>query len=75
VRLKPIALRTLRFDIRDSSFCHQMVRSVVATLVEVWRGRDNAGVMGRPSAVSPRGTAEPAPPRASAWSRSSTAPK
>lgn len=29
----------LRFDIRASSFCHQMVRSLVGTLVAVGRGR------------------------------------
>ncbi len=29
----------LRFEIAASSFCHQMVRSIVGTLVEVGRGR------------------------------------
>jgi len=29
----------LRFDIRATSFCHQMVRSLVGTIVEVGRGR------------------------------------
>ena len=33
----------LRFEIEASSFCHQMVRSVVGTLVEVGRGRKHAG--------------------------------
>jgi tRNA pseudouridine38-40 synthase len=34
--------RLLRFDIEASSFCHQMVRSVVGSLVEVGRGRRRA---------------------------------
>jgi tRNA pseudouridine38-40 synthase len=32
----------LRFDIEATSFCHQMVRSVVGALVEVGRGRRRA---------------------------------
>ncbi|MDA8048103.1 MAG: tRNA pseudouridine(38-40) synthase TruA [Actinomycetota bacterium] len=35
----------LRFDIEASSFCHQMVRSVVGTLVEVGLGKRKAGQM------------------------------
>ena len=35
----------LRFEIAASSFCHQMVRSLVGTLVEVGRGRRPAGTM------------------------------
>ena len=35
----------LRFEIEASSFCHQMVRSVVGTLVEVGLGRRTAGEM------------------------------
>jgi tRNA pseudouridine38-40 synthase len=34
--------RLLRFDIEATSFCHQMVRSVVGVLVEVGRGRRRA---------------------------------
>ena len=34
--------RLLRFDIAATSFCHQMVRSMVGTLVEVGRGRRRA---------------------------------
>jgi tRNA pseudouridine38-40 synthase len=34
--------RLLRFDIEATSFCHQMVRSVVGMLVEVGRGRRRA---------------------------------
>ncbi len=33
----------LRFEIVAAAFCHQMVRSVVGTLVEVGRGRKRAG--------------------------------
>ena len=33
----------LRFEIEASSFCHQMVRSVVGMLVDVGRGRTSAG--------------------------------
>jgi tRNA pseudouridine38-40 synthase len=33
----------LRFEIEAVAFCHQMVRSVVGTLVEVGRGRKQAG--------------------------------
>jgi tRNA pseudouridine38-40 synthase len=33
----------LRFEIEANAFCHQMVRSVVGTLVEVGRGRRRAG--------------------------------
>ncbi len=35
----------LRFAIEASSFCHQMVRSVVGTLVEMGAGRKRAGEM------------------------------
>ncbi len=33
----------LRFEITANAFCHQMVRSIVGTLVEVGRGRRRAG--------------------------------
>ena len=33
----------LRFEIRATAFCHQMVRSIVGTLVDVGRGRRHAG--------------------------------
>lgn len=37
----------LRFEIEASSFCHQMVRSIVGTMVDVGRGRLHAGdIMG-----------------------------
>ena len=35
----------LRFEIEASSFCHQMVRSLVGTMIEVGRGRRPAGTM------------------------------
>jgi tRNA pseudouridine38-40 synthase len=37
--------RLLRFEIEANAFCHQMVRSVVGTLVEVGTGRRKAGDM------------------------------
>jgi tRNA pseudouridine38-40 synthase len=33
----------LRFEISATSFCHQMVRSIVGLLVDVGRGRRRAG--------------------------------
>jgi tRNA pseudouridine38-40 synthase len=33
----------LRFEIRANAFCHQMIRSVVGTLVDVGTGRRHAG--------------------------------
>jgi tRNA pseudouridine38-40 synthase len=54
--------RLLRFEITASSFCHQMVRSLVASLVEVGRGRQNAaGLMERLRAASRQSMPEPAP--------------
>lgn len=38
----PWGERVVRFDIAASSFCHQMVRSIVGTLVDVGRGRRSA---------------------------------
>jgi tRNA pseudouridine38-40 synthase len=35
----------LRFDVEASSFCHQMVRSLVGTMVDVGLGRRKAGDM------------------------------
>jgi tRNA pseudouridine38-40 synthase len=54
--------RLLRFDIEAASFCHQMVRSVVGSLVEVGRGRGNAAtVMERLRANTRHRAADPAP--------------
>ena len=55
--------RLLRFEIAASSFCHQMVRSLVASLVEVGRGRQNAaGLLERLRAGQREVGPEPAPP-------------
>ncbi|HEY1831248.1 MAG TPA: hypothetical protein VGG38_13505, partial [Acidimicrobiales bacterium] len=55
--------RLLRFDISANSFCHQMVRSLVGSLVEVGRGRENAaGLMRRLRAASRHAMPDPAPP-------------
>jgi tRNA pseudouridine38-40 synthase len=53
----------LRFDIVASAFCHQMVRSLVGTLVDVGRERRKAGDMTAVLAARSRsGTGQPAPP-------------
>lgn len=53
----------LRFDIEASAFCHQMVRSLVGTLVAVGRGRMRAGDVGALIRARDRSlAAEPAPP-------------
>lgn len=52
----------LRFDVEATSFCHQMVRSIVAVLVDAGRGRATAAtVMGLLSSGSRAGAAQPAP--------------
>ncbi len=54
--------RLLRFEIAASSFCHQMVRSLVASLAEVGRGKGNAAaLLERLRATSRLSMAEPAP--------------
>ncbi len=52
----------LRFDIEASSFCHQMVRSVVGTLVEVGLGKRKAGEMTAILAARSRAAAGPPAP-------------
>jgi tRNA pseudouridine38-40 synthase len=54
---------TLRFEIEASSFCQQMVRSVVGTMVEVGLGKRKAGEMSGVIAARHRAAAgQPAPP-------------
>ncbi len=54
--------RLLRFEISASSFCHQMVRSLVGALVDVGRGRQNAaGLLARLREASRQAMPEPAP--------------
>jgi tRNA pseudouridine38-40 synthase len=54
--------RLLRFEIEAGSFCHQMVRSLVASLVAVGRGRENAaGLMEDLRAATRHRMADPAP--------------
>ena len=54
--------RLLRFEIEANSFCHQMVRAVVGSLVEVGRGRGNAAtLLDRLRATSRHRAADPAP--------------
>jgi tRNA pseudouridine38-40 synthase len=53
----------LRFEIEASSFCHQMVRSVVGTLVDVGRGRKRPGeILGIIRAGDRDGAGDLAPP-------------
>ena len=55
--------RLVRVEIQASSFCHQMVRSLVAQVVEVGRGRSNAAeIMELLRSGSRQGAAQPAPP-------------
>jgi tRNA pseudouridine38-40 synthase len=54
--------RLLRFEIEANSFCHQMVRAVVGSLVEVGRGRGNAAtLLARLRAADRHRAADPAP--------------
>lgn len=54
----------LRFDVRASSFCQQMVRAVVGTMVAMGLGRRRAGEMAAILRARERATAERvAPPR------------
>lgn len=53
----------LRFSIEATAFCHQMVRSIVGTLVDVGRYRLHAGeVMGIVRARDRHAAGQPAPP-------------
>ena len=67
---------TVRFDIEASSFCQQMVRALVGTMVEVGLGRRRAGEMSRHPA-GPRSGPQPGswrPPTGCASGRSPTTP-
>ena len=62
-RWADLGMGVLRFEIEASAFCHQMVRSVVGTLVAVGRGRRRAGDIGGLIRARDRSRAsEPAPP-------------
>jgi len=53
----------LRFDIEAGAFCHQMVRSLVGTMVDIGRGRKRAGDMAAIIRATDRAAAsQPAPP-------------
>ena len=55
--------RVLRFEITANAFCHQMVRSIVGTLVEVGLGKRSAGSVLATIRAKDRGTAgQMAPP-------------
>ncbi len=51
----------LCFEIEAASFCHQMVRSIVGTLVEVGTGRRKAGELSSVLAARNRAAAGPGP--------------
>jgi tRNA pseudouridine38-40 synthase len=54
--------RLLRFEIEANSFCHQMVRSLVGSLVDVGRGNGNAAtLLERLRAVNRHRAPDPAP--------------
>lgn len=56
--------QVLRFEIEAGAFCHQMVRSIVGTLVAVGLGRRKAGEMAGIIRDADRGRAgSPAPPQ------------
>ena len=53
----------LRFEIRANAFCHQMVRSIVGTMVDVGSGKLHAGeVRGILLARDRRAAGQVAPP-------------
>ncbi|MEP4652407.1 MAG: tRNA pseudouridine(38-40) synthase TruA, partial [Ilumatobacter sp.] len=52
----------LRFDVAATSFCHQMVRSIVGTLVDVGRGRRAPGSITDTLAALDRASAGPVAP-------------
>lgn len=55
--------RLLRFEIQASAFCHQMVRSLTAAVVEVGCGRTNAAdLLALLRSGSRQGAPQPAPP-------------
>ena len=61
--LELVGGRLLRLEIQASSFCHQMVRSLTAAVVEVGRGRSNAAeLVSLLRSGSREGAPQPAPP-------------
>jgi tRNA pseudouridine38-40 synthase len=57
-----VAGRLLRIEIEASSFCHQMVRSIVGQLVDLGQGRSNAAdLVALLRSGSRQGAARPAP--------------
>ena len=54
--------RLLRFEITASSFCHQMVRSIVGTLVDVGLGKRTSESISETLAALDRNTAGPVAP-------------
>jgi tRNA pseudouridine38-40 synthase len=54
--------RLLRFEIEANAFCHQMVRALVGSLVEVGRGQGNAAtLLARLRMADRHRAADPAP--------------
>jgi tRNA pseudouridine38-40 synthase len=58
----PMGDGVVRFEIRANAFCHNMVRSIVGTLVEAGRGRRSPGEMRSILRACDRGAAGPVAP-------------
>jgi tRNA pseudouridine38-40 synthase len=62
--LVPVVGRLLAFEIEANAFCHQMVRSLVGTLVDVGRGRKRpSDVMWILQSADRQQASQPAPPQ------------
>ena len=62
--LVPEVGRLLTFEIEANAFCHQMVRSLVGTLVDVGRGRNRASdILWILRSADRQQASQPAPPQ------------
>jgi tRNA pseudouridine38-40 synthase len=62
--LAPVAGHLLAFEIEANAFCHQMVRSLVGTLVDVGRGRKRASdILWILRSADRQQASQPAPPQ------------
>jgi len=59
-----VDVETVRFEVRATAFCHQMVRALTGMLVEIGRGRRSVAAMGEALAARDRSRAAAlAPPQ------------